>query len=179
MADVSAAITLEQTVKANSPLSSTQVTTLELPAWGPQADELILVAVALRHPDRKVTVTGHGLTFVEIANVDNVVRNSGVHLFRAMGSSTPAAGSITVSCFDLENNPYHTDFAVLAARFSGVDSGGTDGSSAVEATATDPGPANDNDDMKVDITTVSDNAWTFAAGSYRTKRFEDGELPAS
>ncbi len=174
------AVALEETVSVAVPLCDTSTCpqeTLTLPEWAPQPDELILVSVAVRHPTRKVSVSGNGLTFVEIADVDNVQGNSGIHIFRSLGAA-PASGAITASFFDLENNPIRTYAAVSASRFSGVDTGGTNGSGAIEATATNPGPVSDNDDMKVNITTLSDNAWTFAAGTYRTKRFLADALPS-
>jgi hypothetical protein len=174
-ADVSAAITLEQTVSATT--GAADAKTITLPSWSPASSELVLVSVAVRTPSRVVKVSGNGLTFVQIADVDNVQAASGIHLFRAMGNA-PSIGSITVSFFDLQNNPTNTFAAASASRFSGVDSGGTNGHDAVEMTATDPGPAIDNANMKVAITTVTDHAWLFAAGTYRTKTLQEANLPS-
>jgi hypothetical protein len=55
----------------------------------------------------------------------------------------------------------------VATRFSGVDTSGTDGSGAVEASATDAGPAADDNDMLSSITTITNDAWAFAAGATR------------
>ncbi len=63
--------------------------------------------------------------------------------------------------------------SVVATRFSGVDTSGTNGSGAIEATANDPGPASDSDNIKVDVTTVTDNAWAFAAAWHRVQTMND------
>jgi hypothetical protein len=141
--------------------STTNGTSFALTSWTPGASELVLVAVAVRDETRTVTVSGNGLTFVEIANLDNVQGATGVHLFRAMGAS-PSTGQITVSIAG------NTLPAVAAAtRFSGVDTSGSNGSGAIEATATNAGPGTDNNDMKHDIATVTNGAWAYAAGTHR------------
>lgn len=170
---VQAAISLEGTVSATTGSGSAQ--TITLPSWTPDSDDLVLVSVAVRKVTTKVTVSGNGLTFVKIADVDNVQNQSSIQLFRAM-SAAPSSGSITIRFFDLQDAPYSEFAAASASRFKGTDSIGTDGSMAVEATATDRGPVADNADMKVAITTVTDHAWLFAAGTYRTKTLN--ALPA-
>lgn len=136
-------------------------TSIALTSWTPGANELVLVGVALRDETISVSVSGNSLTFVEIADVDNVQSQCGVHLFRALGAS-PTAGPITVT---LTGNSKPA--AVVAARFSGVDTSGTNGSGAIEATETHAGPDPDNDDMFDTITTLTDNAWALAMGCHR------------
>jgi len=67
-----------------------------LASWTPGANRLVLVAVAVRDETRTVTVSGNSLNFVEIAKVDNIDGENGIHFFRAMGSA-PTTGSITVT----------------------------------------------------------------------------------
>lgn len=140
-------------------------TSVSLTSWTPGSNELVLVAVALRDETISPSLSGNGLTFVEVANVDNVQGQNGINLFRAMGSS-PSTGSITVT---LTGNS--TPVFARAYRFSGVDTSGTNGSGAVEASATNAGPATDNDDMLQAVTTVTDDAWAVAFGTHRAGTF--------
>jgi hypothetical protein len=136
-----------------------------LTSWTPGANELVLVAVAQRDESIAISVAGNGLTFVEIANVDNTQSQCGIALFRAMGAS-PSVGQITVTVTG-NTKPV----SAVAMRFSGTDTSGTNGSGACEASATDAGPAIDDANMKVDITTLTNNAWAFACGTHRNKVF--------
>jgi len=161
-APVLAQLSQSQSVAA----SVTSGSTLVLPSWTPAPNDLILVAVALRDETRSVSVSGNGLTFVEIANLDNAQAQTGVNLFRAMGAS-PTSGSITVT---ISGNTLPA--VASATRFAGADISGTHGSGAVEAMATNAGPpVTDDDDMKVDVTTLTSNAWAYAAGTHRLATF--------
>lgn len=102
---------------------------------------------------------------MQIADVDNTQGQCGITVFRAMVAS-PSTGQITVT---ITGNS--TPAAGVAMRFSGVDTTGTHGSGAVEASATDAGPAVDNNDMKLDVTTVTNNAWALGLGTHRGKTF--------
>jgi RHS repeat-associated protein len=140
--------------------------TIVLPAWTPAPNDLVLVAVALRDETRSVTVSGNGLSFVEVANLDNAQAQTGVNLFRAMGAS-PTAGSITVT---ISGNSLPA--VASATRISGAESSGTNGSGAIEAVATNAGPpVTDDDDMKINVTTLTSNAWAYAAGTHRLATF--------
>ncbi|MGH6631282.1 MAG: Ig-like domain-containing protein, partial [Burkholderiales bacterium] len=124
------------------------------------------MAVALRDETRPVSVSGNGLTFVEIANLDNAQAQTGVNLFRAMGAS-PTTGSITVT---ISGNTLPV--VASATRFAGADTSGTNGSGAIEAVATNAGPlVTDNDDMKINVTTLTPNARAYAAGIHRPATF--------
>lgn len=156
-----AEIAVEETVTGTT-ASGTSIT---LPSWTPGSDELILVAVALRDETISPSVSGNSLTFVQVRDVDNVQGQNGVTVFRALGAS-PSTGSITVT---LSGNSLPA--VAVASRFSGVDTSGTNGSGAVEADVGDTGPDPNNDDMKTDITTLTDNAWAWGAGTHRGKTF--------
>lgn len=134
-------------------------------SWTPGSNELVLVGVGQRDESISISVAGNGLTFVEIANVDNVQGQLGVALFRAMGAS-PTTGQITVTVTG-NTEPV----SAVVTRFSGVDTSGTNGSGAIEATATDVGPDPDNDDMLISVTTVTANAWALACGGHRARTF--------
>lgn len=152
------AIALEQTVTGLDAGSS-----ITLASWTPAANELVLLFIAQRNEALVPSVSGNGLTWVSVANVDNTQGQNGVAIYRAMGAS-PSTGSITVT------NTSGFDVAV-ACRFSGMDIGGTNGSAAVEASGTATGPAVDDDDAQVSVTTVTDNAWALAVFTHRSATF--------
>jgi microcystin-dependent protein len=87
-----------------------------------------------------------------------------------MGAS-PTTGSITVTVTG-NTNPV----GVIASSFSGVDTSGTDGSGAVEASTETGGPAVDDNDMLLSVTTITANALAWGAGTYRSGLFT---VPAS
>lgn len=156
------AIALAETVTGSTPDQAS----FTLTSWTPGANELVLVFVAIRDETKTVTVSGNGLTFVESINLDNAQGQNGVHVFRAMAAS-PTTGQITVS---IASNTLPV-FAV-ACRFTGMDTSGTNGSGAVEATGTAAGPpVTDDDDMQGDVTTVTANAWAVAVGTHRNSTF--------
>jgi len=136
-----------------------------LTSWTPGSNELVLLAVAVRDESIAVTASGNGLTFVQVADVDNTQGQGGITLFRAMGAS-PSTGSITVT---MTGNLKPA--MAIATRFSGVDTSGTHGSGAVEASATNVGPGTDDDDMLQAVSTVTANAWAVAAGWGRSQAF--------
>lgn len=136
-----------------------------LTSWTPGSNELVLVTVALRDTAITPTCSGNGLNFVQVAIVDNTQGQNSIALFRAMDAS-PSTGQITVTVTG-NTNPV----SAMASRLSGVDTSGTDGSGAVEANATDVGPDPDDDDMQIDITTLTNNAWAFGGGTHRSTTF--------
>jgi len=140
-----------------------------LPSWTPQANELVLVMVAMRGQSIVPSLSGNGLTFVEITRKDDVQGVGRVIVFRAMGAS-PSSGQITVTVTG-NTKPV----AAIAMRVSGTDTSGTNGSGAIEATATAEVGSVDNDDLKVDITTLTNGARAIAV-SYA--RLADITLPS-
>jgi hypothetical protein len=172
VATAPAPLAASQTVNAGAASSASLI----LPSWAPAANDLILVAVALRNETLAVSVSGNGLTFVEVANLDNAQAQCGVHVFRAMGA-TPTSGSITVTA---AGNAL--PIAASATRFPGADTSGTNGSGAIEAVATNAGPpVTDDNDMKVSLSTLTAGAWAYAAGTHRLGVFSvpAGELALS
>lgn len=154
------AIALEETVTAGNGGTGDY----SLPSWTPGSDELVLVGVSTRGTRTTSSLSGNGLTFVQILEVTDDQNQETHSLWRAMISSSPSTGqiSITLSATDKPS-------VAVAARFSGVDTSGTNGSGAVEASASANQGATDNDDMKVSITTLTDGAWALASGNNRNK----------
>ncbi len=142
------AIALEQTLTGGTD----DATSVVLSSWTPAANDLILVFVALRNETLTPTVAGNGLTFVSVIDVDDDQGQVGITIFRALGAS-PSAGAITVTLTDNTLPAF-----VIAARFSGCDTSGTNGSGAIEATASATTGLTDNGDITVDVTTLTNGA---------------------
>lgn len=153
------AIVLEQTVTGADGGSG-----ITLTSWTPGSNELCLLFIAQRNETLTPSVSGNGLTWVEITSVDNSQGQNGISVWRAMGAS-PSTGSISVT------NTSGFDVAV-ACRFSGVDTSGTNGSGAIDASQTAPGPpVTDDDDMQLSINTVTNNAMVLFGGTHRNSTF--------
>jgi hypothetical protein len=134
--------------------------TVTLPSWSPDPGDLILVAVAQRDESKAISVSGNGLAWTEIANVDNVQGQGGISLWWARGPA-PTTGSITVT---VTGNTLPV--SVVAQRFSGVA-----GSTPIEAAVTNRGPAADNASMLGSVTTATPGAWAVAAAWHRNQTF--------
>lgn len=96
----------------------------------PAADALLLLTIESRAAAVQPTiasVSGNGLTWVEIDHVDN--DNSGsrrtIHLYRAMGAS-PSAGAVTITFNDTQ-----TACTWTIDQITGADTSGTNGSGAI------------------------------------------------
>ncbi|MGQ0579354.1 MAG: DUF6701 domain-containing protein [Betaproteobacteria bacterium] len=135
-------------------------TSLTLPSWTPQANELLLVGISMRDEAITHSVTVNGLIWTLVADEDNDRGQMGVALYRASGPS-PTAGSVVIT---LTGNTKPA-FAV-AVRLSNVDTAAAN--QGIEAIATASGPAGvDDANMKVTVTTVTPNAWALAWGGQR------------
>lgn len=158
MANIAAVETVTGIVTTGTPVTLT--------SWTPGANELVLVSVAMRATGITPTVTGNGLTFVSVADITNAQAQSRLVVFRAMGAS-PSTGSISVTA-TANTNP----IGCIATRFSGIDTSGSNGSGAVEASATAGGPpVTDDANMLLAVTTVTAGAWAWGAGTYRAGLF--------
>lgn len=102
----------------------------------PGANRLVLAVVSTKSPDAPtVTLTGNGLTWVEVASISTGGTVAQVQVFRAMGAS-PSAGAITISdSVSVNGCAWHI------VEFDGVDTGGTNGSAAVVQSKTGNGNA--------------------------------------
>ncbi|HXG36515.1 MAG TPA: hypothetical protein VNL15_06075 [Dehalococcoidia bacterium] len=111
--------------------STTDGTSYSTASITPSANALVLASVAVYRNDTTnpgtVTAAGNSLTYVEIANAINTAGGGRVRdtLFRAMGAS-PTAGAIT---FTVSATAEGATWDVT--EFTGVDTGGTNGSGAI------------------------------------------------
>jgi hypothetical protein len=116
----------------------------------PTSNRLVLAAIAVTDTTTPLqpTLTGCGLTWVEVATVAfNTIASPTyrVSVYRAMGAS-PSSGAVTI---DLAGN-VHTTCAWSIVEFDGVDTTGTNGSGAVVQSATN---SEDNDaDQAISVT---------------------------
>lgn len=132
----------------------------------PAANELWCVFLAMRRRNITPAISGTGLSWTLIANQNNTQNDFRCFLWRGLSTSDPAAGAITITL------PVNTLPAVAVVwKATGVDTGGVNGANAVEALVIAPGPVTDNDDMKAQITTLTDDAVVVAMGSHRGQIF--------
>ena len=96
----------------------------------PGANRLILVSVFMRKYGGGTfapTVTGNGLTYVEVGSTTVPNMTGKIYLFRAMGAS-PTTGAINITDSGTGNC---ADITWCVDEFDGVDTSGTDGSGAI------------------------------------------------
>lgn len=143
--------------------SSTNTTTYNTASITPTANRLVLLAIEMARsgtaaPPAVFTVTGNGLTWVEVAKVgvgfsSGANYNGQVSLFRAMGAS-PSAGAVQIV-----TDATATSMAWSIVEFSGIDTSGTNGSGAIVQSVT-----NRNDS----VTTVTATLGTFSNANNAT-----------
>lgn len=132
----------------------------------PAANELWVVFLAMRTRTITPTISGTGLTWTLVANQNNTQNDFRCFVWRGLSSSDPAAGAITIT-LPINLKPAR----VVVWKATNADSGGINGANAMEVVAVNPGPSIDNNDMKCQITTLTDDAVIVAMGSHRNKTF--------
>lgn len=132
----------------------------------PAANELWCVFLAMRTRTITPVISGTGLSWTLVANQNNTQNDFRCFLWRGLSASDPAAGAITIT---LPGNLKPARVVVWKA--TNADSGGVNGANAMEVVAANPGPTVDNNDMKCQITTLTDDAVIVAMGSHRNKTF--------
>ena len=121
----------------------------------PGANRLILAAVSQQGNagDATVTLSGNGLTWVQVANVVSVTGTRQFTLFRTIGSS-PSSGVVTITCSA-------TNIVMWSiSEFNGIDISGTNGSGALVQSAT-----RDNEGNADTSTTITLGAFSNAANA--------------
>ncbi len=130
---------------------------ITLGSIAPVAGEIVFLWVATRTSTITVnSISGCNLTWSEVWTVTNTQGVMKLSCWKGVGAS-PTTDTPVVS---LSTNSKPA--AAVAQRFSGHDS-----ANPHPTTATNVGPAVDNDDMLIEITTQHDNSWAIAAGSHR------------
>ncbi len=110
----------------------------------PTANALIIATLTVTNPNNppnNPTVSGNGLTWVQIATVTSAVSGGGTRQtqYRAMGAS-PSTGAITI---DLAGQSFN-ELRWSIDQFAGVDTSGTNGSGAVVQSATNTQTGNNS-----------------------------------
>jgi hypothetical protein len=132
----------------------------------PAANELWCVFMLTRNNTVVPSIAGTGLTWTLHTSVQNTQKVFKAYLWRGLSTSDPAAGAITIT---LTGN---TKVALATVwKATGVDTSGTNGDGAIEALAVDAGPFVDNRNMKVTITTLTNNAVVVGMGASRNRTF--------
>lgn len=147
---------MEQSVEAGITTGST----ITLTSWTPVAGEIVVIGLAQRNESIAPSVAGNGQTWTQIMDIDNVQGQNGIVMWANVISS-PSTGSIEVT---ITGNTLPA--TAIAARFSF--SGST---LAIGANASDDGPATDDDDMLVAITTTLADSLIVAFGTHRSSTF--------
>lgn len=153
-------VAIEQTTQA----TTGSATSLLLPSWSIVAGEFLAVCVALRDDTVVPTVSGHALTWVQqLVRIGTDGQNA-VYLFRAQAAVNDT-GQITISL------PSNGDpVGASGVRISGQETG-NNGLDAIDASNTNASPLTDNDDFKIDITSITDDALLFGWGTFRLATF--------
>ncbi len=113
--------------------TTTDANSYDIASITPSANKLILVSVLSRASSGTTnvpTLSGNGLTYVEVVNYVTSENANRVTIFRAMGAS-PTTGAITID-FDGQTQIY-CHWSVN--EFTGIDTSGTNGSGAIVQSA--------------------------------------------
>ena len=125
-----AAITQASLTSGTDAVDNTIFTTASIT---PTANNLVIAVINNRATDPNAddpSLSGNGMTWVEITNVLWSATNRRLTMLRAMGAS-PSAGAVTITF-----NNTQTDCHWSIFEFAGVDTSGTNGSGAVVQSAT-------------------------------------------
>lgn len=132
---------------------------ITLSSWTPGNNELLLLMVGQNATGITPSISGNGMTWDQVATVTDAQSTTKTTLYRAMGA--PSSGAITVT---LTGNTAAA--AARAFRFSGT-AIGSNGATAIEASATAECGGSDTNDLKVSVTTVTADAWAAAFSTHR------------
>ncbi len=133
---------------------------LTLPSITIEADELLIVTCGFREDADTITPTLSGITFVSLGRIVNGQGQNVVQSWRAMPTSQ-VIGQIVLSGTILP-------IVAWASTWSGAITG-NNGGDAIGAQADNT--ENDNDDMRVDITTAAANSVVIAVGTHRNSLY--------
>ena len=160
------ALSISQTVTG----TATSSTTLSLSSWTPSANDLIIVWVAIRKTVTVSSISGNGLTFVNVAGAtrQGTQNQERLECWRAQGVS-PTTGQITITFSGTA-----VAAVAVAHRIAGASALGTNGSDAVEVAASADTGATDTASPSVSITTATANSLVIGGVSHRNQTFSVG-----
>lgn len=149
--------------------SGTSVSSYALGTWTPSANDLIVVWVAIRQNTPTVTgVAGNGITFANVFAVNDQQGQVRLECWRGQAAS-PSSGQITVTLSG-------SVIASIAAahRIAGANTGGTNGSAAVEVSASADTGGTDTTAPSVNITTLSNDTLVIGGATHRNRTYTVG-----
>lgn len=151
--------------------STTDAASYDTASITPSANALVLVAVIsskANPPSAAPTLSGNGLTFVEITTVtwsSIATPTRRVTLFRAMGAS-PSAGAITIDF----GGTTQTNCLWSVVQYTTADTTGTNGSGAIVQSATNA--ANSANGLTVTLAAFGDTVNNWAYGCFSKNDIE-------
>lgn len=159
------AIATQQTVTGSATAASSVATA----SWTPAANDLILVWVACRLTVTVSSVSGNGITFVQVlSDTEGTQAQCTLSLWRGM-SGSPSTGQITATLSGSANAA-----VIQAHRISGTDTSGTNGSGAIGASAIANTGATDTASPSVNVTTTAANSRVYGGATHRSRTYSVG-----
>lgn len=134
-------------------------TSFNLTSWTPSANDLVLAAAVLRDETKSVSFSGNNLTWSQLHDINGNQGQHGLNVWQGVGAS-PSSGQINCAIGAGNTLPV----TIIACRFSGVDT-----TTPIEASNTTVGPATDDNDMLLAVTTLTANAIVVAFGATRSR----------
>lgn len=149
--------------------TTTSASSVSAASWTPAANDLILVWVACRSTVTVSSVSGNGITFVQVlSDTEGTQAQCTLSLWRGM-SGSPSTGQITATLSGTANAA-----VIVAHRISGADTGGTNGSGAIGASAIANTGATDTDTPSVSVTTTAANSRVYGGATHRSRTYSVG-----
>lgn len=149
--------------------SATSASSVATASWTPGANDLILVWVACRSTVTVSSVSGNGITFVQVlSDTEGTQAQCTLSLWRGM-SGSPSTGQITATLSGTANAA-----VIVAHRISGADTGGTNGSGAIGASAIANTGATDTASPSVNVTTTAANSRVYGGATHRSRTYSVG-----
>lgn len=136
----------------------------------PAADELWRVFLVMRTTSITPSIVGTGLTWTLLASVVNVQNQIRGFLWQGLSHTDPASGQIVIT---MTGNLKPAQAFIY--KVTGMETGGVNGADSTETVVIENGPAIDDQDMFVPVTTLTKNVVVIGHGSHRGNAFD---LPA-
>ena len=149
--------------------TATSASSISAASWTPGANDLILVWVACRSTVTVSSVSGNGITFSKVVeDLESPQGQCTLSLWRGMATS-PSAGQITATLSGTANAA-----VMVAHRITGADTGGTNGSGAIGASAIANTGATDTASPSVSVTTTAANSRVYGGATHRSRTYTVG-----
>ena len=149
--------------------TATSASSISAASWTPGANDLILVWVACRSTVTVSSVSGNGITFSKVVeDLESPQGQCTLSLWRGMATS-PSAGQITATLSGTANAA-----VIVAHRITGADTGGTNGSGAIGASAIANTGATDTASPSVNVTTTAANSRVYGGATHRSQTYSVG-----